>query len=202
MTAQHALWCHDHIFGLEEEQAGESRTRWVIALTLVMMVVELVVGYLTGSMALTADGWHMSTHASALAISALAYAFTRKQARNPRFTFGTGKVGILGAFASAVILAMVAALMAAESIARLLNPTPIQFRDAIVVAVAGLVVNLVSALLLSGGHGHSHGLFGHDHGDHDHAHPHDDHAHPHEDHAHPHDDHAHPHDDHAHPHDD
>ncbi len=168
-THDTATWQHDHIFGLDRHQAGEKRTHWVIGLTIVTMIVELVAGYLTGSMALTADGWHMSTHAAALSISAFAYAFARRNAGNPRFTFGTGKVGPLGGFASAVALAIVALLMAAESLHRLAEPVPVRFREAILVAVIGLIVNVVSAWLLRAQDHHHHG---HEHG---HHHGHDDH---------------------------
>ncbi|MBF0160461.1 MAG: CDF family Co(II)/Ni(II) efflux transporter DmeF, partial [Magnetococcales bacterium] len=189
MNSTHLAWQHSHSFGLDQQQAGEIRTRWVIAITLSMMVIELIAGYLTGSMALTADGWHMSTHATALTITAFAYAFARNNAHNPRFTFGTGKVGVLSAFASAIGLAIVALWMLLESIDRFLNPVTIRFQDALLVAAIGLVVNIVSALLLGGdhhGHGHSHGHGhdyhdDHDHDDHDH-HDHDDHDHGHHDH--------------------
>lgn len=164
-----AAWQHPHSFGLEAKQGAEIRTRWVILLTLVTMVVELVAGYMTGSMALTADGWHMSTHAAALGITAFAYAFARRHARNPRFTFGTGKVGTLGAFASAVALAIVALLMTAESVLRLLEPVPVRFSEAIAVAFVGLVVNILSAWLLAGGTASHHHSHGHDH-DYGHGH--------------------------------
>jgi cation diffusion facilitator family transporter len=124
-------------------------------------------GILFGSMALLADGWHMATHAAALGIAALAYLFARKQARNARFTFGTGKFGDLAAFASAVILAIVAIQIAFESAERLINPVAIAYREAIAVAVLGLVVNLVSALLLRDQHDDHHHGHHHDHG---HAH--------------------------------
>ena len=141
----------------------------MIALTLVTMVAEIVAGAWSGSMALTADGWHMATHADAMAITVFAYHFAQRHARNPRFSFGTGKVGDLAAFANAVLLAGISVLIAAESIERLVDPRPIAFGDAIWVAVIGLVVNLVCAWLLRGSHDHHHG---HDHGhghDHDHG---------------------------------
>lgn len=173
MTYQsRSLSHHAHTFGLDERQAGEKPTRWVIVLTFVTMIVELVAGYYTGSMALTADGWHMSTHAFALGISAFAYHFARKHAHNPRFTFGTGKVGTLGGFSSAVALAMVAVLLGWESIQRLIHPVTVHFQEAIVVAFIGLLVNIVSAWLLRGAdhhHGHPH--------DHDDPHDHDPHGH-------------------------
>ncbi|ANL45967.1 cation efflux protein [Rhizobium phaseoli] len=174
---------HDHIFLGADHAVNERRIWLVIALTAVMMVAEIVAGTAYGSMALVADGWHMSTHASALLISALAYLFARRQARNPRFTFGTGKLGDLAGFASAIILALIALLMAWESWLRLANPVPIGFAQAIAVAVIGLAVNLASAWLLAGGghhaHGHAHHHH-HDHGDHTHDHhAHDHHAHDH-----------------------
>ncbi|WP_049734459.1 CDF family Co(II)/Ni(II) efflux transporter DmeF [Rhizobium ecuadorense] len=164
---------HDHIFLGADHAVNERRIWLVIALTAVMMVAEIAAGTAYGSMALVADGWHMSTHASALLISALAYLFARKQARNPRFTFGTGKLGDLAGFASAIILALIALLMAWESWLRLSNPVPIGFAQAIAVAVIGLAVNLASAWLLGGGHAHHHGHHAHGH----HAHHHGDHAH-------------------------
>ncbi|QND20939.1 CDF family Co(II)/Ni(II) efflux transporter DmeF [Rhizobium leguminosarum bv. viciae] len=162
---------HDHVFLGADHTRNERRIWLVIALTAVMMVAEIAAGTVYGSMALVADGWHMSTHASALLISALAYLFARRQARNPRFTFGTGKLGDLAGFASAIILALIALLMAWESMLRLSNPVPIGFAQAIAVAVIGLAVNLVSArLLASGGHvahgDHAH----HHHGHHGHGH--------------------------------
>jgi cation diffusion facilitator family transporter len=171
---------HDHVFLGADHTRNERRIWLVIALTAVMMVAEIAAGTVYGSMALVADGWHMSTHASALLISALAYLFARRQARNPRFTFGTGKLGDLAGFASAIILALIALLMAWESLLRLSNPVPIGFAQAIAVAVIGLAVNLVSAWLLAGGghdHGHGHHAHGH-HAHHSHAHHgHGDHAH-------------------------
>ncbi|MBW9053692.1 CDF family Co(II)/Ni(II) efflux transporter DmeF [Rhizobium mesosinicum] len=169
---------HDHVFLGRDER----RIWLVIALTAVMMVAEITAGTIYGSMALVADGWHMSTHASALLISALAYLFARKQARNPRFTFGTGKLGDLAGFASAIILAMIALLMGWESFLRITSLVPITFSQAIAVAVIGLAVNLVSAWLLSGGgYDHHHHGHGHDH-HHDHHHNHN-HNHNHHGHA-------------------
>lgn len=168
---------HHHVFLGAEHQRNERRVWLVIALTASMMVAEILAGKLYGSMALVADGWHMSTHAGAMLITALAYGYARRHAANPRFSFGTGKMGDLAGFASAVVLAIVALLIAWESFLRLTNPVPIRFEQAIAVAVIGLVVNLVSARLLHGGHGHHH--HGHDHGhDHHHADGHD-HAHGH-----------------------
>jgi cation diffusion facilitator family transporter len=169
---------HSHEFGAFNRE-GERRTALVTWLTIVMMVVEIAAGWITGSMALLADGWHMGTHATALGIAWAAFVFARKHARNPRFTFGTGKVGILAAFGSAIILAGVAILMFWESGVRLVRPTAIKFDEALLVASIGLVVNLVCAWILgrSGEHGHSHhhDEHGHDHHDHEHGHHHRDH---------------------------
>ncbi len=164
---------HHHVFLGAEHQRNERRVWLVIGLTASMMVAEILAGKLYGSMALVADGWHMSTHAGAMLITALAYGYARRHAANPRFSFGTGKMGDLAGFASAVVLAIVALLIAWESFLRLTNPVPIRFEQAIAVAVIGLVVNLVSARLLHGGHGHHH--HGHDHG-HDHHHADHDHG--------------------------
>jgi cation diffusion facilitator family transporter len=195
VATHHSHAGHAHIFGLDAQQTGERSTFWVMILTFVTMVVELIAGSITGSMALTADGWHMSTHVAALGIAAFAYRFARNHATNPRFTFGTGKVTSLGGFASAVALAMVAVLMTVESVERLLSPVPVAFGDAMAVACVGLIVNLASAWILSrSGHHHHHGLFGHDdHDDHDHDHDHHDHDHDHDHHDHDHDHHDHDH---------
>lgn len=159
---------HAHVFLGEAHERNERRTWLVIALTATMMVVEIMAGYAYGSMALVADGWHMSTHAAALLIAALAYLYARRHASNPRFTFGTGKLGDLGGFASAVVLALVALFIGWESFLRFQSPVPIDFQMAIWVAVAGLGVNLLSAWLLRGDHHHHH--------DHDHGHDHHDHG--------------------------
>ena len=164
---------HHHVFLGTEHQRNERRVWLVIALTASMMVAEILAGKLYGSMALVADGWHMSTHAGVMLITALAYGYARRDAANPRFSFGTGKMGDLAGFASAVVLAIVALLIAWESFLRLTNPVPIRFEQAIAVAVIGLVVNLVSARLLHGGQGHHH--HGHDRG-HDHHHADHDHG--------------------------
>jgi cation diffusion facilitator family transporter len=164
-------WTHDHVFLGAKHQRNERRTWFVVVLTAVMMVGEIVAGIVFGSMALLADGWHMATHAAALGIAALAYLFARRQARNSHFTFGTGKFGDLAAFASAVILAIVAIQIAFESVERLINPVAIAYREAIAVAVLGLAVNLVSAFLLREEHDHDHNVHGHDHA---HAHHHRD----------------------------
>ncbi|TIX89796.1 CDF family Co(II)/Ni(II) efflux transporter DmeF [Rhizobium sp. P44RR-XXIV] len=163
---------HSHVFLGSDHSRNERRIWLVIALTAVMMVVEIGAGSVYGSMALIADGWHMSTHASAMLISALAYLYARRHAHNARFTFGTGKLGDLAGFASAIVLAGIALLMGWESLQRLVNPVAINFREAIAIAVAGLVVNLVSAWLLRGDHGHDHHGHSHAH-EHHHDHGHD-----------------------------
>lgn len=159
---------HDHVFLGANQERNERRVWLVIALTVSMMVVEITAGHWFGSMALIADGWHMSTHAAAMLIAVLAYRFARKNANNRTFTFGTGKVGDLAGFASAVILALIAVLIGWESFQRLVEPVPISFDQAIMVAVIGLVVNLLSAWLLRDDHDHHH----HGHGHHHHAHHH------------------------------
>jgi len=156
---------HEHVFLSDAHDANERRTRWVVALTLVMMVGEIVAGTITGSMALLADGFHMATHAGALGVAAAAYAFARKRARDPAFAFGTGKVGDLAGFASALLLAVFALGIGVESVRRLFAPHEVAFDQATIVAVIGLVVNLLSAWLLSGGR-HSHGGEHHYHHDH------------------------------------
>lgn len=156
----------DHIYLTAGHDRNARRTLLVVGLTAVTMVVEIVFGWLTGSMALLADGFHMATHAGALAVAAAAYSYARRHARNPRYTFGTGKVGDLSGFASALLLGVTALFIAVESILRFFDPVAVKFGEATLVAVIGLVVNLVSALLL--GHDHSH--------DHDHGHGHGDHA--------------------------
>ncbi|MFO1394076.1 MAG: CDF family Co(II)/Ni(II) efflux transporter DmeF [Steroidobacteraceae bacterium] len=159
---------HVHVYDLHDPVA-ERRTRQVMWLTAAMMVVEIVAGTVFGSMALLADGWHMSSHALALGVSAGAYALARRHAHDPRFSFGTWKIEVLGGYTSAVFLLGVAGYMAFESVRRLFVPAAIHYGEAIPIAVLGLVVNIVSAWLLSAGaHGHSHG---HDH-DHDHRHGH------------------------------
>ncbi|NTF41321.1 CDF family Co(II)/Ni(II) efflux transporter DmeF [Rhizobium rhizogenes] len=163
---------HSHVFLGSDHSRNERRIWLVIALTAVMMVIEIGAGSVYGSMALIADGWHMSTHASAMLISALAYLYARRHAHNARFTFGTGKLGDLAGFASAIVLAGIALLMGWESLQRLFNPVAINFREAIAIAVAGLVVNLVSAWLLRGDHGHDHHGHSHAH-EHHHDHGHD-----------------------------
>jgi cation diffusion facilitator family transporter len=150
---------------------NKQRTWGVIALCAAMMVAEIVGGLMFGSIALVADGLHMSTHAGALLLAALAYTFASRHATDGRFTFGTGKLGDLAGFSSAIVLAMIALLIAYEAISRLFAPVPIAFSEAIPIAVLGLIVNIASVLLLSGG-GHYH--HGHSHGHGDHAHDDDD----------------------------
>ncbi|MFL9914775.1 CDF family Co(II)/Ni(II) efflux transporter DmeF [Paraburkholderia fungorum] len=165
---------HDHIFLGAGHEKNERKTWAVIALCSAMMLVEIVGGSMFGSLALVADGLHMSTHAGAMLIAALAYTYARKHATDSRFVFGTGKLGDLAGFTSAIVLAMIAVLIGYEAVSRFLSPIPIHFGEAIPIAVVGLLVNLASVWLLSGDHhGHSHG---HSHG-HGHGHGHDDHAH-------------------------
>lgn len=184
---------HEHTFGQELKKPGENRTWIVIALTGTMMVVEVIAGIIFGSMALLADGLHMASHAVALAINALAYLYARRHAADSRFSFGTGKVNALGGYTGAILLAGFAFFMAYESVERIFNPVEIQFMNAVVVAVIGLVVNGASVLILGGHHDHSH--HGHSHHDHSH-HGHSDHDHPGHHHNGPHQD----HDDHHHDH--
>ena len=144
--------------------ANERRTWLVIALTATMMVLEITAGFIFGSMALLADGWHMASHASALGITAVAYYLARRYANDKRFSFGTGKISELAGYSSALLLALIALLMAYESVTRFFSPVEIRFDEAIAVAVLGLIVNLVSALILK-----------EKHGEHDHHHHHEDH---------------------------
>lgn len=170
---------HDHVFLGAGHDANARRTLWVVVLTAIMMVGEIAAGLAFNSMALLADGFHMATHAAALAVAAGAYAYARRHAHNRRFTFGTGKVGDLAGFASALVLAIIALGIAVESVQRLFSPSAVAFGEATIIAVIGLIVNIASALLLSGHHHH-----GHDHsGHHDDEHHHGDHHH----HAHHHD---------------
>jgi cation diffusion facilitator family transporter len=156
---------HNHVFLGERHEANERKTWAVIILCGVMMVVEIVGGALFNSLALIADGLHMSTHAGAMLIAALAYTYARRHATDHRFVFGTGKLGDLAGFTSAIVLAVIALLIGYEAIERFISPVPISFTEAIPIAVVGLLVNIVSAWLLSGDHhGHSHGPGGHSHG--------------------------------------
>ncbi|MBI4376150.1 MAG: CDF family Co(II)/Ni(II) efflux transporter DmeF [Elusimicrobia bacterium] len=168
-------WAHDHAFGQDKKKSGERRTMIVIGITAVMMTVEIAAGMAFGSMALLADGLHMASHASTLTISAFAYYFTRRHARDARFNFGTGKINSLAAFASATLLAGFALVMVWESIMRLLSPVRIEFGQAILVAVLGLAVNGSCLLILKDdAHEHAHDAddhhehHGHDHGPADH----------------------------------
>lgn len=158
---------HTHVFLGANHEQSERRTWWVIALCGAMMILEIVGGLAFGSIALVADGLHMSTHAGALLLAALAYSYARKYANDPRFTFGTGKLGDLAGFTSAIVLAMIALLIGYEAVSRLFAPVPIHFAEAIPIAALGLAVNVASVWLLSGGHHHRH-THGHHHGD-DHA---------------------------------
>jgi cation diffusion facilitator family transporter len=155
-------WKHSHRYNIEDGHS-ERNTRRVIVLTLSMMIIEITAGYLFGSMALLADGWHMGTHAVALGITAFAYYYARRHSDNPNYSFGTGKVGVLGGFTSAVVLGVIALLIGVESIQRLISPQAIRFNEAIAVAFVGLVVNVISAFLLQERHHHGH-EHGHDHG--------------------------------------
>lgn len=173
---------HSHVFLGDDHERAERRTWAVIILCTAMMIAEIVGGALFGSLALIADGLHMSTHAGALLLAALAYTFARKYAADPNFTFGTGKFGDLAGYSSAIVLAMIALLIGYEAVLRFLNPVPIAFNQAIPIAALGLLVNIASAWLLAGGphhgHGHSHGHshdHGHEHEDHDHDHAHERH---------------------------
>ena len=159
---------HSHVFLGAGHEQNERRTWMVIVLCSFMMVAEIVGGFAFGSIALVADGLHMSTHASALLLAALAYSYARRHAEDLRFSFGTGKLGDLAGFTSAIVLAMISLLIAYEAITRFIWPVPISFNEAIPIAVLGLAVNVVSVLLLSGGghhHGHSHSGHDHDHGE-------------------------------------
>jgi cation diffusion facilitator family transporter len=160
-------WRHDHVFLGTAHDRNEPRTWLVVGLTAAMMVVEVTGGLLSGSMALLADGWHMSTHAGALAIAAFAYRFARRHARDPRFAFGTGKLGDLAGFASAMVLGVIALAIGYESVVRLWQPVPIHYAEATAIAAVGLLVNLLSAWALGAGHAHDHD------DDDNHAHDHD-----------------------------
>lgn len=189
-----ANWQHSHDF-FKHNDAGERSTRIVLVLTLVTMVAEILAGTVYGSMALLADGWHMGTHAAAFLITLFAYRYALKHKDDPAFAFGTGKVSVLGGFASAVALGLVALIMVIESAVRLISPHQIAFDEAILVAIIGLSVNLLSAFLLKDHHHHHH--HGHYHDD-DHGHEHHDYEaqlHHDEDHGH---DHGHSHCDHSH----
>lgn len=164
-------WSHDHIFD-EGNRAAERGARVVMWITAVMMVVEIIAGWWFNSMALLADGWHMSSHAVAIGVSAFAYTAARRYARDPRFAFGTWKIEVLGGFASAIFLLGVAAMMVVGSVERIFSPQPIHYQEAMVVAAIGLVVNIVCAMILGNAHDHRHDH--HDgHQGHGHSHGHD-----------------------------
>ena len=179
---------HSHVFLGSGHEQNERKTWAVIVLCGAMMVVEIIGGSLFGSLALVADGLHMSTHAGAMLIAALAYTYARQHATDERFVFGTGKLGELAGFTSAIILAMIALLIGYEAVLRFLSPITIHFTEAIPIACLGLLVNIASAWVLSGsehhGHGHAHSIE-HDHDEHDHDHG-DDHDHEHDHHDHDH----------------
>jgi len=165
-TTDISIWQHEHNFSGDTASA-EKRTRIVIVLTAAMMIAEIIAGHFFHSMALVADGWHMGTHVAAFVLAALAYWFGRRHSKDARFTFGTGKVGVLGGFTSAIVLSIVALIIATESVQRLVTPQTIHFREAIFIAALGLLTNLICAFLLKDQphhhhHGHGNGS-GHDH---------------------------------------
>ena len=175
---------HSHVFLGTAHETNERRSWAVIVLCGVMMVAEIVGGLLFGSIALVADGLHMSTHAGALLLAALAYSYARRHSDDPRFTFGTGKLGDLAGFSSAIVLLMISALIGYEAVSRFIAPVPIHFHEAIPIATLGLAVNLISAWLL-GAHEHAHGHHRHGHShEHDHRHDHDHDHHDHDGHDH------------------
>ena len=191
-----AEWRHDHVFDAGNS-AGERSTRLVMWITAAMMVVEIAAGWFYNSMALLADGFHMSSHAVAIGLSAFAYAAARRHAGDARFAFGTWKIEVLGGFASAIFLLVVVALMLVGSVERLFKPEPIHYQEALIIAALGLLVNLVSGLILGAAHSHGPGdAGGHGHASNDHADAHDHAAHDHASHGHA----AHDHASHAHGH--
>lgn len=183
MPNEELFWQHDHTFGQELRRTGEVRTLIVMMVTIITMAVEIVAGIYYGSMALLADGLHMGSHAMALGISVFAYIYARRKARDERFCFGTGKVNPLAGYTSAILLLIFAVAMAWQSVERLITPVKIEFNQAIIVAVIGLIVNAASMLILghhhADGHHHHHDDKSHNHHDHDHDH---DHNHKHGDH--------------------
>ena len=179
MSSLASSHCHQPVVH-EGNPLAEQKTRWAVLLTLIMMVAEIGGGWFYNSMALLADGWHMSSHALALGLSVVAYRAARHFARDHRFSFGTWKIEVLGGFSSALLLVGVAGLMLFESVARLLDPSPIHYQQAIGIAIGGLLVNLACAWLLKDDHGHHHG-HGHHHDHHDHHDHHGHHHHGHQD---------------------
>jgi cation diffusion facilitator family transporter len=170
MHQQHIeSWQHQHAFNIEKK-ATEKRTLIVVIITFVMMIAEILVGWVSNSMALLADGWHMGTHAFALGISLLAYILARKYSTDQSFTFGTWKIEILGAYTSAIVLGMVGVIMIFSSLERLLNPLDILYDQALMVAIIGLIINLACAFILNV-KDHAHEPHQH-HPEHDHSHSH------------------------------
>lgn len=169
-TQDLSQWTHQHLFN-ESNPAAERGTRAVMWITAIMMVVEIFAGWWFNSMAVLADGLHMSSHAVAIGLSAFAYSAARRYSNDPRFAFGTWKIEILGGFASAIFLLGVAALMAFASVERIFSPQPIHYQEAIFVAAIGLAVNIVCAMILGNAH-HDHSHNHHEQETHDHSHPH------------------------------
>ena len=165
-------WTHEHVFDLGNP-AAERSTRVVLWITAVMMVVEIVAGWRYNSMALLADGWHMSSHVLAIGLTSVAYVAARRYAQDPRFAFGTWKIEVLAGFTSAILLLGIAGLMVFGSVERIFAPQPIRYQEAIIVAVLGLIVNIVCAVILGGAHHHHHAEHGADQHGHDHPHHHD-----------------------------
>jgi cation diffusion facilitator family transporter len=168
-TDDFSQWTHSHLFNADSH-AAERGTRAVMWITAVMMVIEIISGWWYNSMALLADGWHMSSHAVAIGLSAFAYAAARRYAKDPRFAFGTWKIEVLGGFASAIFLLGVAVMMVVGSVERIFSPQPIHYQEAIIIAAMGLVVNIACAMILGHAHDHDHGHHharDHGHGHHD-----------------------------------